>query len=55
MKNQHKWRYDFDFVSDVDTLRDMICYINRHGYILVSVTQNIEGIYTIFFKRPADG
>lgn len=47
-----RWYYDFDRASDTETLSHMISYINRHGYVLVSVTQDKKGTYTVFFRRP---
>lgn len=47
-----KWVYDFDRVTDVDELKRMISFINRHRYVLVSVTQDKKGVYTVFFRRP---
>lgn len=48
-----KWVYDFDRVAGIDELKRMIFFINRHRYILISVTQNKKGVYTVFFRRPA--
>ena len=47
--------YDIEFCAGKDELQRVIGYINFHGYILVSVTQDLSGIYTVFFRRPACG
>ena len=47
--------YDFDLCTDVGELRRMIHYINCQGYILLGVTQDLSGIYTVFFRRLACG
>lgn len=47
--------YDFDLCADVGELRRMIHHINCQGYILVGVTQDLSGMYTVFFRRPVCG
>ena len=45
--------YDFEFCAGEDELRRLIHHINFSGYILISVTQDLSGIYTVFFRRLA--
>ena len=47
--------YDFEFCAGEDELRRLIHHINFSGYILISVTQDLSGIYTVFFRRLACG
>lgn len=46
--------YDFERCDGNEALKTVISIINHSGYELVSVTQH-EHIYTVFFRRPADG
>lgn len=47
--------YDYEFCESQDDLKRVIDHINRHGYDLVSVTQDLSGLYTVFFRRRACG
>lgn len=47
--------YDFELCADLDELKQTISTINRRGYDLISVTQDLAGMYTVFFKRRACG
>ena len=51
----HHCVYDFEFCAGADELRRVIHHINFQGYILVGVTQDLSGIYTVFFRRIAGG
>lgn len=46
--------YDFELCEGLVELREVMCSINRSGYELVSVTQ-CSDLYTVFFRRPANG
>ena len=46
---------DYERCSNDNELKRIIAYINRHNYELISVTQDPEGIYTVFFRRNAFG
>lgn len=47
--------YDFELCADREELKQTMAEINRHGYDLISVTQDLAGMYTVFFKRRACG
>lgn len=47
--------YDFELCAGLEELKQTISTINRRGYDLISVTQDIAGVYTVFFKRRACG
>lgn len=51
----HWWVYDFERCADVEKLKKIVDYINRHGYDLISACQDGTGAYTVFFKRRACG
>lgn len=51
----HWFIYDFEFAADRAELIAVMDRINRHGYDLISVTQDIGGVYTVFFRRRACG
>ena len=42
---------DFERCADVEELRATIEEINRSQYRLISVTQDSDDIYTVFFRR----
>lgn len=44
--------YDFQLCADVEELKRTIEYINASGLNLISVTQDFNGVYTVFFRRP---
>lgn len=45
--------YDFDFCYNIRSLKSAFLKINDYGYDLISVTQSFDGVYTVFFRRPA--
>lgn len=49
----HSPRYvvDYERCSTPQQLREIVEIINRYQYQLVSVTQDPNGIYTVFFRR----
>lgn len=42
---------DFERCDDTEQLRQVMKEINRNRYHLVSVTQDSNDIYTVFFRR----
>lgn len=52
---EHWWVYDFKLCADVEELKQTMEYINRHGYDLISVSQDGTGAYTVFFRCRACG
>lgn len=44
---------DFERCADAEELAMTLRYMNENGYILVTVTQDASGVYTVFFRRPA--
>lgn len=44
---------DFEICADLEELKATMDYINRHGYDVISVTQDAIGVYTVFFKCRA--
>lgn len=47
--------YDFEICEDLPALKAAMDEINRHGYDLISATQDFSGAYTVFFRRRACG
>ena len=47
--------YDFQICAEYEELKQTIDYINRHGYDLITVTQDTRGFFTVFFRRRACG
>ena len=47
--------YDYERCDGERELQKVMDTINRHGYDLVSVTQDLNGVYTVFFRRRACG
>lgn len=47
--------YDYEVCDGSHELNRVMENINRHGYDLVSVTQDLTGVYTVFFRRRACG
>lgn len=47
--------YDYEICDGRRELEKVMNTINRHGYDLVSVTQDLTGVYTVFFRRRACG
>ena len=45
------WVVDFERCDDIRALRVVMDTINRCQYQLVSVTQDSNDIYTVFFRR----
>lgn len=50
-----KWVYDYERCADLQELRFVMQTINMGQYQLVSVTQDSEDIFTVFFRRCAIG
>ncbi len=53
-KHQRKGIYDYQYCSWDQELDETIVTINKLGGKLISVTLR-DGVYTVFFWRPADG
>lgn len=51
----HWFVYDYERCDGDRELQKVMDTINRHGYDLVSVTQDLTGVYTVFFRRRACG
>ena len=47
--------YDFQICSEYEELKKTLDHINRHGYDLISVTQDSRDFFTVFFRRRACG
>lgn len=47
--------YDYEICRSQAELQRAIEHINHHGYDLTSVTQDMYGTYTVFFRRRACG
>lgn len=47
--------YDFQICAEYEELKETLDYINRHGYDLITVTQDARGFFTVFFRRRACG
>lgn len=48
-----KWFTDFELCADTAELGQTLQFIDKHGYTMVSATQDVSGTYTVFFRRPA--
>lgn len=46
-----KWIVDFERCEDIRALHVVMDEINRCQYQLISVTQDSNDIYTVFFRR----
>lgn len=46
--------YDIEICVGVEELKRVIRVINSCGWAIVGLTQN-EEVYTVLFRRPADG
>jgi len=51
----HWFVYDYERCDSIAELEKVIDDINRHGYDIVGLTQDIEGVYTVLFRRRACG
>lgn len=51
----HWFVYDFEICAEYEDLKITMDSINRHGYDLITVTQDHRGFYTVFFRRRACG
>lgn len=51
----HWFVYDYVRCDGISELEKAMHTINRHGYDLVSVTQDSKDIFTVFFRRRACG
>ena len=47
--------FDFEICADYEEVKNVLGYINRCGYDLVSVTQDSRDFFTLFFRRRANG
>lgn len=47
-----RWVYDLELCLGVTELMRFLEEVNRCGYFLVCATENEEGYYTLFFRRP---
>ena len=45
--------HDFELCDNGSELIRTMRYIDDHGYTMVSATQDASGVYTVFFRRPA--
>lgn len=52
---EHWFVYDFELCPTLDDLKNTMHTINRRGYDLISVTQDLAGMYKVFFNRRACG
>ena len=50
-----KWIFDYERCTDYTQLRFVMENINRNQYQLISVTQDSEDIFTVFFRRYVIG
>lgn len=50
-----RWINDFERCADIQQLRFVMETINRGQYQLISVTQDSDDIFTVFFRRCAVG
>lgn len=50
-----RWIYDYERCADLQQLRFVMETINRGQYQLISVTQDSDDIFTVFFRRCAVG
>ncbi len=48
-----KWIADYERCDDIVQLRNVMDEINRCQYQLISVTQDSNDVYTVFFRRTA--
>ena len=50
-----KWINDYERCSDLQQLNFVMETINRGQYQLISVTQDSEDVFTVFFRRCVVG
>lgn len=50
---ENKCVYDFEICAEYEELKLTLHTINTCGYDLISVTQDVRGFYTVFFRRPS--
>ena len=50
-----RWINDYERCSDLQQLRFVMETINRGQYQLISVTQDSEDVFTVFFRRCVVG
>ena len=43
---------DFELCADTKELEQTLQFIDKHGYTMVSATQDGTGVYTVLFRRP---
>lgn len=46
-----RYIHDYERCSDLQQLRFVMENINRSQYQVISVTQDPEGVFTVFFRR----
>ena len=51
----HWFVYDYELCADRSELERVMKYINHRGYYLISVTQDADGVCTVFFWRRERG
>ena len=54
-KRKQKIQYDYELCISWRQVAAVIEEINQNGWVLVSVTSDHAGNWTVFFGRPADG
>lgn len=55
IETDYRYVHDFELCDDATELARTLKYIDRHGYVVVSATQDASGMYTVIFRRPACG
>ncbi len=46
--------HDFELCADPSELADTLRCIDESGYEMIGITQKASGVYTVFFRRPAN-
>lgn len=49
-----RWIYDLQLCLGLTELNRFLDEVNRCGYLLVGVTEDETGYYTLFFSRPRE-
>lgn len=50
-----RWIHDYERCADIQQLHFVMETINRGQYQLISVTQDSDDVFTVFFRRCAVG
>ena len=50
---QRNYVTDFEQCDDPAALERLLRRIDSNGYDVIAATQNVDGVYTIIFRRPA--